>query len=236
MSVRDTGNGIDPDLLERIFEPFFTTKAVGQGTGLGLATVLGIVEQSGGHIRCESQLGAGTTFTIYLPAVLDAVDTQKPVERIATALTGSEVILLVEDTDMVRELTRQVLETYGYVVYEARNGLEGLAFSESHKGPVDLLVSDVVMPGLGGRELAERLLQRRPGMKVLFVSGHTEDAALIQRIGKGCAFLQKPFAAGEFTQKVRETLDSGNAQNILATGPLPPAVADTPMARSPGRG
>jgi signal transduction histidine kinase len=219
VAVRDTGTGIPPELLDRIFEPFFTTKTTGKGSGLGLASVLGIVEQSGGHIRCESQLGIGTTFSIFLPAVQETVGAQTgPVERIALLPTGSEVVLLVEDADIVRELTRQILEAHGYLVYTAANGREGLAFCQAHEGPIHLLVSDVEMPEIGGRELAQNILKLRPGTSVLFVSGHTEDVALIHGIGKGLAFLQKPFTASALAQKVRETLDSAGGQTILGDG------------------
>jgi hypothetical protein len=209
MAVRDTGVGIDAEVRAHIFEPFFTTKDTGKGTGLGLATVLGIVEQSGGAIRCESEPGRGTTFAIFLPAVAEAVDKgAHPAGFLAKAPKGSEVILLVEDEDAVRKLARMILEASGYVVLEARNGREGLALCEAHAGPIDLLVSDVVMPELGGRELAEGALKLRPGMKVMFMSGHTQDVILKEGVQKGTAFLQKPFTAVEIAQKVRETLDS----------------------------
>ena len=155
------------------------------------------------------QLGEGTTFTIFLPAVAEAVD--KGAHRaggLAKAPTGSEVILLVEDEDIVRVLARRVLEASGYVVLEARNGREGLALCQSHEGPIDLLVSDVVMPELGGRELAERALKLRPDMKVMFMSGHTQDVVLKEGVEKGTAFLQKPFTPAGLAKKVRETLDA----------------------------
>jgi CheY-like chemotaxis protein len=209
MAVHDTGVGIDAEVRAQIFEPFFTTKETGKGTGLGLATVLGIVEQSGGVIHCESQLGEGTTFTIFLPAVAEAVDQgARPAGGLAKAPKGSEVILLVEDEDAVRRLAQKVLEASGYVVLEARNGREGLALCESHQGPIDLLISDVVMPELGGRELAEGALKLRPGLKVMFMSGHTQDVVLKEGVRKGTAFLQKPFTPVGLAQKVRETLDS----------------------------
>jgi two-component system CheB/CheR fusion protein len=207
--VHDTGFGIDADAQTQIFEPFYTTKAIGNGSGLGLATVLGVVEQSGGAIRCESQTGQGTTFKLFLPAVAEAVET---VAQLAGPLDsmprGSEVILLVEDEDTVRRLTRIVLEDRGYAVLDACNGREGLALCNSHKGAIDLLLSDVVMPEVGGRELAERALKLRPEMKVMFMSGHTLDVVIRAGIEKGIAFLQKPFTATELVQKVRETLDS----------------------------
>jgi two-component system CheB/CheR fusion protein len=209
MAVHDTGVGIDAEVRAHIFEPFFTTKETGKGTGLGLATVLGIVEQSGGAIRCQSEPGRGTVFTIFLPAVAEVVDQgAPPAGGLAKAPKGSEVILLVEDEDMVRVLARRILEASGYVVYEARNGREGLALCEAHQGPIDLLVSDVVMPELGGRELAEGALKLRPALKVMFMSGHTQDVVLKEGVQKGTAFLQKPFTPVGLAQKVRETLDS----------------------------
>ena len=209
IAVRDTGVGMDAELRAHIFEPFFTTKETGKGTGLGLATVLGIVEQSGGVIRCESQLREGTTFKIFLPAVAEEVDKGgRPAGGLANAPKGSEVILLVEDEDMVRAVARRILEMRGYVVHDACNGREGLALCEAHEGPIDLLVTDVMMPELGGRELAERALKLRPGLKVMFMSGHTQDVVLKEGIQKGAAFLQKPFTPARLAQKVRETLDS----------------------------
>src|SRR5471030_3256471 len=171
--------GIDAEMQAHIFEPFFTTKEAGKGTGLGLATVLGIVEQSGGVIRCESEPGRGTSFKIFLPAVGEALDKgASPAGSLGKAPRGSEVVLLVEDEDAVRKLARIILEASGYVVLDARNGRECLALCETHHGPIDLLVTDVMMPELGGRELAEGAIKLRPGLKVMFMSGHTEDTVL----------------------------------------------------------
>ncbi|MGA2590701.1 MAG: chemotaxis protein CheB [Bryobacteraceae bacterium] len=209
MAVRDTGVGMNAELQAHIFEPFFTTKETGRGTGLGLATVLGIVEQSGGAIRCESEVGRGTTFRIFLPAVAEALDKGvRPAAGLAQAPKGTEVVLLVEDEDMVRLLARKVLEASGYMVLDARNGREGLALCEAHQGPIDLLLTDVVMPEIGGRELAEGALKLRPGLKVMFISGHTQDVVLKEGVAKGTPFLQKPFTPAGLAQKVRETLDS----------------------------
>jgi two-component system cell cycle sensor histidine kinase/response regulator CckA len=208
MAVHDTGVGMDAEMQAHIFEPFFTTKETGKGTGLGLATVLGIVEQSGGTIRCRSELGHGTTFQIFLPAVAEALDKRAgPAGGLTQAPKGSEVILVVEDEDAVRKLARMVLEASGYVVLDARNGREGLALCEVHPGRIDLLVTDVVMPELGGRELAQGAHKLRPGMKIMFVSGHTQDVILKEGVEKGTAFLRKPFAPVELAQKVREVLD-----------------------------
>jgi signal transduction histidine kinase/CheY-like chemotaxis protein len=209
MAVRDTGIGMDVEVRAHIFEPFFTTKETGQGTGLGLATVVGIVEQSGGTIRCESEPGRGTTFTTFLPAVAEAVDKgARPPGSLAEAPKGSEVVLLVEDEEAIRRLTRMILQERGYVVIDASNGREGLTLCETHAGPIHLLVTDVVMPELGGRELAQAALKQRPGMKVMFISGHTQDVVLKEGVQKGSAFLQKPFTPFGLAQKVRETLDA----------------------------
>ena len=209
VAVHDTGVGIDCEAKAHIFEPFFTTKETGKGTGLGLASVLGIVEQSGGAIVCRSEVGQGTSFQIYVPAVTEAASKGTlPAAGIDRAPRGSEVILLVEDDDMVRKLARMVLETCGYVVYAASNGRAALALCESHQGPIDLLLSDVVMPELGGREMAEAALLMRPNLKVLFMSGHTQDVVLKEGVQKGMPFLQKPFTVTALSQKVRDILDS----------------------------
>jgi two-component system CheB/CheR fusion protein len=208
MAVRDTGVGMDAEMQAHIFELFFTTKETGKGTGLGLATVLGIVEQCGGAIRCRSELGHGTTFQIFLPAVAEALKKGAgPAGGLAKAPKGSEVVLMVEDEDSVRKLGRTILEASGYVVLDARNGREGLALCEVHPGPIDLLVTDVVMPELGGRELVQGALKLRPGIKVIFLSGHTQDVVLKEGVKKGTAFLRKPFSPVELAQKVREVLD-----------------------------
>ncbi len=209
LEVRDTGVGMDVHLQEHIFEPFFTTKETGKGTGLGLATVLGIVEQSGGHIRCQSELGLGTTFRILLPAAAESV--QKPPALpagLATAPSGTETVLLVEDEETVRALVGRILRARGYTVLEARSGREGVKLCESHPGKIDLLLADVVMPILSGRELAEAILKLRPGLKVLFMSAHTEDVMSKEGVQRGAAFLHKPFTPLELAQKLRESLDS----------------------------
>jgi CheY-like chemotaxis protein len=208
MAVRDTGVGMDAEMQAHIFEPFFTTKETGKGTGLGLATVLGIVEQSGGAIRCQTELGRGTTFKIFLPAVAALGRGERPARGVTKAPAGSEIILVVEDEDVVRKLARMVLETSGYVVLDARDGREGLALCQAHQGPIDLLVTDVVMPELGGRELAQGALKLRPGIKIVFLSGHSQDVILKEGVQKGIAFLRKPFSPLELTQTVRGVLDS----------------------------
>jgi signal transduction histidine kinase/CheY-like chemotaxis protein len=210
LSVRDTGIGMDPETQTHVFEPFFTTKETGKGTGLGLASVLGIVEQSGGAIWCHSELGQGARFKMLLPAVTEVPEREDhPGRDLAEAQNGStEVVLLVEDEDGVRKLASKILRGRGYVVLEARDGREALSISQAHQGQIDLLVSDVIMPELGGRELAERIMTMRPEIKVLFVSGHTQDVLLREGVEAGIPFLQKPFAPTEFAHKVREALNS----------------------------
>ncbi len=209
MAVRDTGIGMDADSRSHLFEPFFTTKEAGKGTGLGLATVLGIVEQSGGAIRCESEPGRGAAFTIFLPAIAEVVDRgARPAGSLSAAPKGSETVLLVEDEDAVRVLARKILEGRGYAVLAARNGREGLALCEAHQGPIHLLVTDVVMPEISGRELAEGVLKLRPATKVMFMSGHMQDVVLKEGVEKGAAFLQKPFTPAGLARIVRETLDA----------------------------
>jgi PAS domain S-box-containing protein len=210
LAVRDIGIGMDPEMQGHVFEPFFTTKETGKGTGLGLPTVLGIVEQSGGAIWCNSEPGQGTTFKVLLPAVVEAPDRAEPPTRgLVKAPKGSaEVVLLVEDEDMVRRLARSVLEKSGYVVLESSNGLEGVKLCEAHPGPIHLLLSDVVMPELGGRELAERAAMMRPDMKVIFMSGHTQDVLVREGIKRGTPYLQKPFTTTKLARKVRGVLDS----------------------------
>jgi PAS domain S-box-containing protein len=207
LSVRDTGLGMDAETRSHIFEPFFSTKGPGRGTGLGLATVYGIVQQSQGHIAVETAPGEGSTFRVYLPLA----EGQPPVEeapgRVPDPAGGTETILLVEDEDAVRELTREVLDAGGYVVLEARNGPDALELAGAHPGAIDLLLADVIMPRMSGRELAERLKTLRPETKVLFVSGYTDDAVLRHGVLQDeVPFLQKPYAPQDLEQKVREVL------------------------------
>jgi len=211
IAVGDTGIGMDAETQAPLFEPFFTTKGRGVGTGLGLPVVFGIVEQSGGAIRVRSEVGRGTAFRIYLPRVEDPSKSQAggPGELLSEAPRGTEVVLLVEDEDGVRKLARAMLEMFGYTVIEARHGKEGLSVCESHEGRIDILVTDVLMPGIGGRELAERAALLRPEMAVLFMSGHTDDAVLDLGIKlRGTPFLQKPFTVAQLARKVRAVLDA----------------------------
>jgi len=208
LRVTDTGAGMTPDVRDRVFEPFFTTKAAGKGTGLGLATVDTIVQQAGGRVAVESEVGRGTTFEVYWPATTDPAEGSRshPVLRLGG---GSETVVLAEDDDDVREFARRVLERAGYAVLEAADGAAALALVERHGGPIHALVTDVVMPGLGGRELAARVAARRPGVKVLYLSGYTPDAVLRDGVeAAAVAYLQKPFTPAALVAKVREVLDA----------------------------
>jgi signal transduction histidine kinase/DNA-binding response OmpR family regulator len=207
--VADTGSGMDAETREHIFEPFFTTKAVGKGTGLGLSTVYGIVKQSGGHVWVYSEPGLGTTFRVYLPLTDIQAEAARR-SRASVAPTGTETVLLVEDEEAVRGLAERILRTAGYQVLPAADGGEALLVYEAHRGEIDLLLTDVVMPHMSGRVLAERLSSLRPGLRVLFMSGHTDDAILHHGLMAGTAdFISKPFAAEQLTRKVREVLDRG---------------------------
>jgi two-component system cell cycle sensor histidine kinase/response regulator CckA len=208
IAVTDTGNGMGPETQSRIFEPFFTTKGPGKGTGLGLATVYGIVKQSGGSIWIYSEIGRGTTFKIYFPRVQEAVPEKKlpaPGER---SNRGSETVLLVEDEPAVRRLSQVVLEAQGYTVVEAASADEALALARTRKGPIHLVLTDVVMPEMGGADLASHVAAFRPETRVLYMSGYTDDAIVRKGlIGEGRHFLQKPFTPTTLAKKVREVLD-----------------------------
>jgi two-component system, cell cycle sensor histidine kinase and response regulator CckA len=203
--VTDTGTGMTPDVQARVFEPFFTTKSVGRGSGLGLAVVHGIVEQSGARIELASQVGTGTTFTIHFPAIEDPMPARPAAATFA--LTGAGTILLVEDEEGVRKLARMILERNGYTVVEAANGEEALRLLERHESRLDLLVTDVVMPGIDGGEVAAAVKRRFPAAKVLYLSGYTSDAVVRYGIQHHeVAFLQKPFSATSLAAKVRDVL------------------------------
>lgn len=206
LSVSDTGMGMDKETQSRIFEPFFTTKEKGKGTGLGLSTVYGIVKQSGGYVMVQSDVGRGTTFQIYLPRVEGTAE-KHSAPTAPTALGGTETVLLVEDEESVRQLVRETLAAKGYRVMEAANGEEGAAIAAQHDNKIDLVITDVVMPGMGGRELVKQLAQTRPQTKVLYLSGYTEDAIVNEgTLESGAAFLQKPFTLQNLARKVREVL------------------------------
>src|SRR5256712_70650 len=219
LAVSDTGCGMDKEAMAHIFEPFFTTKAPGKGTGLGLSTVYGIVKQSGGNVWAYSEPGRGTTFKIYLPQVEGVVD-RPPRDGPRTGIPrGSETILLAEDQKELRDLIRQMLEMNGYTVVAASDGLEAIEICKRHEAPIHLMLSDVVMPQMGGRELAQRLATVRPDMKVLYMSGYTSNAIVHHGIlDPGTLFIQKPFTPDSLARKVREVLDA-DGQAPVEAGP-----------------
>jgi two-component system cell cycle sensor histidine kinase/response regulator CckA len=223
LTVSDSGEGIAPEHVSHIFEPFYTTKEESKGTGLGLATVYGIVKQSSGYVWVYSEPGLGTTFKIYLPRVgqeTGDVPGLKPVERCAQ---GCETLLLVEDEETVRQPAREFLTLNGYVVLEAKNGEDAILFTNDYHGPIDLMITDVVMPHMGGAQLAERLKITRPQMKVLFVSGYAESTILQHgAIDMVTCFLQKPFSLKALARKIREVLERQR-------WPQPPAHHANPL-------
>jgi two-component system cell cycle sensor histidine kinase/response regulator CckA len=208
LRVSDNGTGIDPAVLPRIFEPFFTTKEKGKGTGLGLATIYGIVKQSGGHISVRSEPGAGAQFSIFLPRAAATAEGPEAAPRSPEQLRGRETLLLVEDEDAVRESERECLEQQGYTVLAAADGLAALELAAGCGREIQLLVTDVVMPKMSGSELGQRLLAQRPGLKVLYVSGYTETTVLQHGLADlGSCFLQKPFTLKALAAKIREVLE-----------------------------
>jgi PAS domain S-box-containing protein len=208
LGVSDTGSGMDTATMARIFEPFFTTKGPGKGTGLGLATVYGIVKQGGGHVAAYSEVGRGTTFKVYLPRIEGRSLTSGSHPGLIKHVAGTETILLVEDEEAVRTLAALALRLSGYTILEADGVEDALRILEKHTGPLQLLVTDVVMPGVGGRVLADRLTERRPHLKVLYLSGYTDDAIVRHGVLEAEAhFLQKPFTGTALARKVREVLD-----------------------------
>jgi PAS domain S-box-containing protein len=210
LAVTDSGHGMNPETQSHLFEPFFTTKEQAKGTGLGLATVYGIVKQSGGDIWVYSEPGKGSVFKIYFPRIDEAPESASKDETRTRARRGTETVLLAEDSDVVRRLLRELLISNGYTLLEARHGLEALEIAQTFQGRIDLLVTDMVMPQMSGRELAAKLGPQRPEMKILFMSGYTEDAIARQGVlDPGTAFLEKPFTPNSLAKKVRELLDQG---------------------------
>jgi CheY-like chemotaxis protein len=208
LEVQDTGEGMSDEVKAHLFEPFFTTKGPGRGTGLGLATVYGIVKQSGGYVYAQSERGVGTTFRVYLPpAVNSSISADDSSHRNGAAPRGIGTILVAEDEASVRTLICRTLRENGYEVLEAENGLEALRVWEQYPGTVDLLLTDVIMPQVGGGELARRMTERVAGLRVLYVSGHADDARVQQGVaGSGAHFLAKPFLPDELLCRVAEVL------------------------------
>jgi two-component system, cell cycle sensor histidine kinase and response regulator CckA len=216
LAVTDTGRGMDAATVERIFEPFYTTKERGEGTGLGLSTVYGIVKQTGGQIHVESNPSIGTTFWLYLPQAADKAETSRPGPVDGRSLIGSETVLLVEDAQALRQVGKLILETYGYTVLLAADGAAGLRLAQDYPGPIQLLMADILMPKMGGIELAEQLTALRPALKVLYTSGYNDGASSLQRVA-GSRYLQKPYAMKELAHTVRDLLDDASASKSLAT-------------------
>jgi nitrogen-specific signal transduction histidine kinase/CheY-like chemotaxis protein len=208
LAVTDTGGGMTKEVQQRLFEPFYTTKGVGKGTGLGLATVHGIVKQSGGDVYVYSEIGHGTTFKVYFPRVAKADPVATIPEHRAITPRGTETVLLAEDDEAIRTLGARVLGALGYNVLVARTGGEALRIVAEHKGHIDLIATDVVMPEMNGSQLVERVLEARPGIRVLFMSGYTDDEVMRRGVIDGqTAFLQKPFTPDLLAHRVREVLD-----------------------------
>jgi CheY-like chemotaxis protein len=206
LAVSDTGTGMSAEVKAHLFEPFFTTKDVGKGTGLGLATVYGIVHQSDGLIAVDSEPGRGTRLRIFLPRAETPAAEASPATPEAAA-PGSGTVLLVEDEAGVRHLARDVLSRYGYRVLEAANGSEALRLAAAHDGPIDLLLTDVVMPGMSGAELAAQFRTVRPAARVLYASGYADDAVIRHGVTDGVPFLQKPFEPDDLVRRVRELIE-----------------------------
>lgn len=218
LAVSDTGTGMDAETQQHIFEPFFTTKEMGKGTGLGLSTIYGIVKQSGGNICVYSEIGKGTTFKIYLPRVEAEVSTRREPHPREPNVAATETILLVEDEVRIRKLAANILTARGYYVLTAKNGAEAIDISSNHPGRIDLLLTDVVMPGMGGRDVADSIKLVRPQMRVLYMSGYTDDAILHHGVlERRTTFIEKPFTAHKLAKKVREVLaESAVADEMLA--------------------
>jgi CheY-like chemotaxis protein len=210
LAISDTGCGMDTETQHHIFDPFFTTKAEGKGTGLGLSIVYGIVKQSGGHIEVESKPKQGATFRLYFPKSEDAVESVVPKPLMAQPLVGNETILLVEDEEPLRRLISYLLQRWGYMVLEAQHSEEALHTLEQHTGPIHLLLTDVVLPGISGCKLWEKVKALQPTVRVLFMSGHADETITQYGVvGRNRPFIKKPFAPAILGQKVREVLEVG---------------------------
>jgi two-component system, cell cycle sensor histidine kinase and response regulator CckA len=208
LSIHDTGCGMGPDVMSHLFEPFFTTKEPGRGTGLGLSTVYGIVKQHRGYIDVVSEVGRGSSFGVYLPRVDTRPTSERPTPKERLKPGSRETVLFVEDEVALRDLMHRVLVKGGYTVLAAADGVEALALAEVHPGPIDLVVTDVIMPRMSGADLAARLRARQPGIRVLYVSGYTADQLRAQAdLGREATLLAKPFASDGLLRKVREILD-----------------------------
>jgi CheY-like chemotaxis protein len=219
IAVTDTGVGMDEKTLQSAFEPFFTTKEPGKGTGLGLSTVHGIVKQSCGWIQVRSEVGKGTTFEIFLPRVEAVQEGDAVTQALSDTPRGGETVLVVEDDDGVRELTTGLLATEGYHVLQASNSNDALAIEREHAGPIDLLLTDLVLPGMNGNVLYERMHALRPNMKVIFTSGYTSDVIAKSGLEQHMAYLAKPFDTSSLLAKVRQTLGEGQENAAGFTRP-----------------
>jgi signal transduction histidine kinase len=209
LAVADTGVGMTEEVRRQVFEPFFTTKPVGQGTGLGLAQVYGIARQAGGHVEVESRVGEGATFRLYLPLAAGQDDGGPQEHGVEASRRGSETVVVADEDAAVRSVTRRVLQGLGYRVLEAGDGAEAMRIGEQHQGPIHILVADVTMPRASGREAAEALRSRYPGLKILYLSGYADDAVVRHGVeGAGLNFLSKPFTPGALAKRVRDVLDS----------------------------
>jgi two-component system cell cycle sensor histidine kinase/response regulator CckA len=214
LAVEETGCGMNRETQARIFDPFFTTKEVGKGTGMGLATVYGIVKQSGGYIWVYGELNKGTVFKVYLPLVNESAQPARQEQTDVTRLRGSETILLAEDSNSLREMAKEYLESVGYSVIESASGKEALQHAREFNGIIHLLLTDIVMPEMSGPELAAEIAAARPGIKIIYTSGYTDEAFSRQGIlDPGVNFIQKPYRPKALGRKIREVLDEGPTQS-----------------------